>query len=616
MFLLGQIGLVTLVVASAATALVPGPPGLIRRWTAITAAAGGGLTVLVLAVAFAAEDWRFAYTVGHARPGVAWPLRVAGLWAGPEGSLLLWTTLLAVATVVTTGFGASVWSSRLLASTTAAYGMVLLTVSYPLEQLPAPPGRGNGLQPVLEHPAMIWHPPILYLGLIALLVPAAWILGAGSDPERRTMPAASGPALALALALLTAGLATGANWAHVELGWGGYWAWDPIENAGLVAWLAAASMLHRFGPATNGDELEQPKSNMLWPAAAIGAAVIWATTITRTGVLSSVHAFADQPRLRAALLIIATLFTATVSAVAFLGHRSSVHSKDRQPNRSRSRIASVMVLVAAVVVAIGTYEPVVEVLVFDDPFTLSGRFYTLLLWPIAVVGAGARVWASVKVGAQVSSAPLAAAVVGAVVAMIVVGAAVGPFGLGLAAAGGAVATTSLVDGNGGRSRGWVTHLGIGLLLIGIAGTTATTRTTVVALIDQQAETPVGLVIHRGVELEGGPGTEEAVATLEVIDADAGNAADSRIFNPRLVRYRQTGGTSAEIDTQRGWLSDTQVVLLDADSERATYRISRHPRISLIWLGSGLTVVGLLVGAAGGRANDRRPESAKAPQSVR
>jgi cytochrome c biogenesis factor len=162
----------------------------------------------------------------------------------------------------------------------------------------------------------------------------------------------------------------------------------------------------------------------------------------------------------------------------------------------------------------------------------------------------------------------------------------------------------------------VTHLGLGLLVVGIAGTTASSRATVVALIDQKAETPVGLVVHRGVELTDGPGTEEAVATLELIGADAGNAAKGRTFNPRLVRYRQTGGTSAEVDTHRGWLTDTQVVLLDGDAERATYRISRHPRISLVWLGSLLTVLGLLVGFAGGGTYDRGSDRATTSRSER
>ncbi|MDH3293468.1 MAG: cytochrome c biogenesis protein CcsA [Acidimicrobiia bacterium] len=601
MLWLGQLGVVVLTAAAAGAAVAPNRLGAgpmtgsrseIPRRLALVSTLGGGLAVAVLAVAFVRNDWRLAYTVGHARPDIAWPFRLAGVWAGPEGSLLLWAAMMAGATAVVGRVTVSNWSTRLLAATTAAYGLVLLTVALPFERLAAPPGSGNGLQPVLEHPAMVWHPPVLYLGLVGLLVPAALILGAGAG-RRSHPPPAAGPLLHLALAALTAGLATGSAWAYVELGWGGYWAWDPIENAGLVAWLVAASLVHRLGPAPRS---AAPSNVMVALAAAVAVAVIWATTITRTGVLSSVHAFADRPVLRVVLVTIAVAFTGAALSMVAMNVAPGRHPGDERSgtgstiDRIGSKTATLALLVAAGVVAVGTYEPALEMLVRANPFALSGRFYAVLLWPVATAAAVARTWASLR--ADGSRVRLAAVVVTAVAAMVVVGPSVGPFGLGLAAAGGAVCATAGGDAVRRRDRRWVVHLGMGLLLVGVAGTTASTSTTVVALVDQQAATPAGLITHRGVALADGPGITEAVATVELV---ATGAAETEVetFRPRLVTYVRSGASSTEIDTRRGWLTDTQVVLIDADADQATYRVNRQQRMSLVWLGAAVITLGLV-----------------------
>ncbi len=617
MFVVARLGVLLLTLAAGAAALAaprhrsadPAASTARRRVGVVAltlATAGGAVAIAVLGWAFLAEDWRFATVVGHARPDVPWMLRVAAIWAGPEGSLLLWTTMLAVAALVATTLASSALPGRILAATTAAYGIVVLTQADPFERLAAPPGAGNGLQPVLEHPAMLWHPPVLYLGLIAILIPAALSVDAATTARRTTRPRATGSAeaiawsLPLALALLTAGLATGANWAHVELGWGGYWAWDPIENAGLVAWLAGAALVHRFGPGPSPGSVEPHARAVAIVAVTPGIAAIWATTITRTGALNSVHAFADRPTLRLMLLSIALAFTAVMIALAL--RRGSSGAQPSSWLASRSRAGFVVIGLAAVVVAVGTYEPAVERLVRDDSFITSGRFYTLLLWPVAVAGAVLRVRAAIRGSLSNSSTlVLAAAVGGAVVAMVVVTAATGAAGLVLAAAGGALAGSALAEADaartGGRSR--LAHIGVGLLMVGVAGTTASVTDTVVALTDTEAVTSVGVVTHRGVDLVTGDGTNEAIASVDLTIGDR-----TRTFHPKLVSYPATGGQSTEVDTDRGWLADVQVVLVDAAADRATYRVSRHPRISLVWAGAALTTIGLAATAAARRRSGR------------
>ena len=592
MFLVARLGVLLLTVAAAGAVVIGGRrpgPGRAGSFFLMLSTAGGALALGVLGWAFLTEDWRFATVVGHARPDVPFTLRLAAIWAGPEGSLLLWTTMLALAAWVAGSLSDSSVAARLLGATTAAYGVVVATVADPFERLAAPPGAGNGLQPVLEHPAMLWHPPVLYLGLIGLILVSALAVGGSGgrlDPTLSWI-------VPVALGLLTAGLATGANWAYVELGWGGYWAWDPIENAGLVAWLAGGALLHRLGSPASDEPAPPAPRSVLLVAAVPGVAAVWATTITRTGVLNSVHAFADRPTLRLMLLTIAAVFTAAVTGRVLLGDRVDGTGPPSAPS-ARSLAGFAVVGLAAVVVAVGTYEPALEMLVRDDTFVVSGRFYSLLLWPVAVGGGLLRVRAAVRT--ERPNRVLIAAVVGAVVAMVVVTAGAGAAGLALAAAGGAVAGSAFIDGRSFERRGSaVAHLGIGLLLVGVAGTTAATTETVAVLTDAEATTSIGSVTHRGVEIVDGNGTRRAVATLDVT-----TDGRTRTFQPSLVSYVATGGESAEVDTDRGWLADTQVVLMDADADRATYRISHQPRIALVWLGSALTTMGLMATAVGRR----------------
>ena len=607
MFVVARLGVLLLTVAAAAAALAPprrpGPdadhpttaPPLLAAALALSTA-GGALALGVLGWAFLTEDWRFATVVGHARPGIPWTLRVAAIWAGPEGSLLLWATMLAVAALAMTRLSASALPGRILAATTAAYGLVVLTEADPFERLAAPPGTGNGLQPVLEHPAMLWHPPVLYLGLIAMLIPAALSI---DTRTARTADAISAT-LPLALAVLTVGLATGANWAHVELGWGGYWAWDPIENAGLVAWLAGAALLHRLEREPSHEPGGRLRRSVAVVAVVPGIAAIWATTITRTGVLNSVHAFADRPTLRLMLLSIAVAFT-TVLIVLAVGLRTAA-DPHRSREAGRSTAGFVVIGLAGIVVAVGTYEPALERLVSDESFMTSGRFYSLLLWPIAVAGAALRVRAALRrPGPGGSTGVLAASTVGAVTAMVIATASTGATGLALAAAGGALAGSTLGESVTGRSGtgSRLAHVGVGLLMVGVAGTTATVVETVVVLTDAEAVTSVGVVTHRGVELVDRDGTIEAVASVDITDDGR-----TRTFHPKLVSYPATGGESAEVDTERGWLADVQVVLVDAGADGATYRISRHPRIQLVWAGAALTAVGLATTAVAHRRHGR------------
>lgn len=540
----------------------------------------GGIVALVALVrAFLISDWSSRYVADHTRSGLSPLLRLAGLWAGPEGSLLLFSVGVSVVALIASSSTRSqpVSVQRMTraigASVSTGFALVVLLTASPFVRLPIPAIDGLGLQPVLEHPAMVWHPPLLYAGLVGMLLPsfvaAGQLLGGGSLINR-----VSRPMLAVPAGLLAAGLATGARWAHVELGWGGYWAWDPIESAGLVAWLAAVAALH-LPRATDHRVLA---GALLAP----GVAAIWATTLTRVGLVDSVHAFADRPALRTALLAVAVLSTALL--LAPIG-RSSATGEEQTESIGRRSGAAVLT-VATLLVAVGTYEPLIEAGIGGDALSVAGWFFARALWPVVIVGGAAivmteraRWWPAL----------------GAVVALALTPLVAGPFALAVAAAGGSVVAAAIASPH--RSTGRLAHIGAGILLIGVAGTMATSVQAVVLFPDQPVMIDGRMLVHRGIELETGPVTSRAIAHVDV---------DGNRLEPSLVKHERRGVSTAEVVTVMGASGEFQIVLLNGDDISADYRIVSHPRMALVWIGAMLVSLGLL----GGRANRYRSRSSR------
>ncbi len=595
--------LVWLAVVLAAGAVAAGGRR-VGGWALTGAALASTAAVVRLAWAFAARDWTMRYVADNTRSGVSPLLRVAGLWAGPEGSLLLWTAALAWAAVIAArvagepvgGDPAAGWARRLGGGLVAAYALVVVLAASPFERLAIPAVDGLGLQPVLEHPAMLWHPPILYAGLVGLAAPtlaSAARARAGRGPQ---VPAAlvAGP-----LALLTAGLLTGARWADVELGWGGYWAWDPIESAGLVAWCCGAAALHGLGSRSVSGRAAVALG------LAPGLAALWATTATRVGLVSSVHAFADRPTLRLGLLTVAAL--ASTVAVALVGATGGGPTlpPERWAAGAWRRGAVAVLAVAGLFVAVGAYEPLVEAGTTGDAVAIAGHYYSRLLWPVVLAGA------ALAVGADRRWWP---ALAGAGVAGATTPWGAGPYGVALALAGGAVAGSALgrfpvrsappaASGAPGTRRVGMRataagvgrglgHLGTGVLLVGVAGTMAGRVTAVTAPTGVPVQAGTVEVVHQSIDLvDDGAATRSAVATVRV---------DGTELHPGLVSYRLRTVSTVELAHRYRWFDQLQVLLIDGDAASARYQVNELPRVGLVWLGGTVATVGLAATALGGR----------------
>ena len=257
-----------------------------------------GVAIVVLLAAFARNDYSFTYVSQLASDQLPLRYTLAALWGGQEGSLLFWLFLLtaysAVAVVLNrrASRDLTVWVTPILAGVMVFFAFMLVAVSSPFATQVAP-ADGRGLNPSLQNPYMLVHPIFLYLGYVGLTIPFAFAMGsllAGRTDERWIV--ATRRATLVAWTALGVGQIIGAKWAYEEVGWGGFYAWDPVENAALMPWLAATAFLHSV--------MVQEKRGMLrlWNVLLVILAFalsIFGTFLTRSGILSSIHSFTESP---------------------------------------------------------------------------------------------------------------------------------------------------------------------------------------------------------------------------------------------------------------------------------------------------------------------------------
>ncbi|MGL6279265.1 MAG: heme lyase CcmF/NrfE family subunit, partial [Gaiella sp.] len=283
----------------------------------IAAFASTLVATLVLVVGFLRDDFSLAYVAGHSSQALPTPYKISALWGGQEGSLLLWLLILtgyAAAAVWLAGrrnLDLVAWTTPVLGGICVGFTWLLVGVSSPFEVIPALE-EGRGLNPSLQNPYMVSHPVLLYLGYVGLAVPFAFAMGSllsGRTDERWIV--ATRRWTLIAWTALGIGQLLGAHWAYQEVGWGGYYAWDPVENAALMPWLAATAFLHSV--------MIQEKRGMLkvWNMALVSGAFclsLFGTFLTRSGVVSSIHSFTQSSigPWFLAFIIVAVVFSVTM----------------------------------------------------------------------------------------------------------------------------------------------------------------------------------------------------------------------------------------------------------------------------------------------------------------
>ena len=532
------------------------------------------------------------------------------------------------------------WAAVVTCAVVVAFAAMTLLGAHPFARLTPAAGDGPGPNPLLaDHPAMAIHPPLLYLGYTGLVVPFAYALAALVTGE-------AGPAwleltrrwVLVAWTCLTAGIVLGGWWSYAVLGWGGYWAWDPVENASLLPWLTATALLHGALVQRRGRAIAAWNVSL---AAASFLLVCAGTFLTRSGVVASVHSFTTSP-LGPLLLGFLLVATAVVAALLIwradrLGAPAAGLLPQRPDPVSRDAAllgGNLLLVVLAVSVLLGTLLPVLASAVGGDAVSVGAPYYDRLAVPVAtgllVLMALAPLtrWEGDHVGAVARRAAVPVAVGAVVVAALGLAGVRGLAAvlvLGLAAAVFTVAVRRMLRPvrRGGprallRARGSVggdlAHAGLAVLAAGVAASSAWTSVGEATLdVGQTLAVPGAAVRLLGVDRAADGVRMTTTARVAVLR----HGARVGTQRPALAYYvgRDMTVTLPAIDSS--WRDDVYVTTLAVaqDGSSATLRLAVDPLVGWIWVGGALVVLGGLAAAIPRRRRVRAQAPDPAPTDL-
>ncbi|GLK81424.1 heme lyase CcmF/NrfE family subunit [Methylopila turkensis] len=584
----------------------------------------------LIAVSFAAlthayvtSDFSLVNVVENSHSAKPLIYKISGVWGNHEGSLLLWVLILALFSALVAGFGRNL-PERLKADVlgvqatiSVAFLLFVLITSNPFARLDQPPLEGQDLNPLLQDPGLAIHPPLLYVGYVGFSMAfsfavAALIEGKVDAAWARWVR----PWTLTAWLFLTLGIAMGSYWAYYELGWGGFWFWDPVENASLMPWLSGTALLH------SAVVMEKREALKVWTvllALLTFALSLLGTFIVRSGVLTSVHAFAVDPARGVAILIILVVFVGGSLALYALRAPSLKQGGVFAPvSREGALVLNNLFLTAAcAAVFVGTLYPLALEAVTGEKISVGPPFFNNtfgpLMLPVMLVMPFAPLLAWKRGDATRALNGLLGAIVVAVVATALVagfvrgGPTLAPLGVGLAlfAIVGAFAeiaeraklfraspAESVRRARGLPSSAWggaLAHAGMGVTLLGVVAATAWESESVTALKQGQTVQIAGYDIsYDGMIQRQGPNFRSTVAKLTV--RKDGTVATRLEPSRRLYTARQMDLTESSIATFG--LSQLYASVGEARGDgAAALRITYKPLVTLIWFGSIFMALG-------------------------
>ena len=629
---LGHFALICALLAALVQGLLPlaGAPRGFTPWMALARPAAVLQCLLVLAawlsltVAFVDNDFSVRYVAANSNSALPLVYRMAAVWGGHEGSMLLWTLMLACWSLAV-----AVFSRNLpLAFVARVFGVMgaissglllfLLFASNPFIRLLPRAMEGRDLNPLLQDPGMVFHPPFLYMGYVGFAVAFAFALAALLEGRLDAAWARwSRPWTILAWMFLTIGIALGSMWAYYELGWGGWWFWDPVENASFMPWLAGTALIHSLAVT------EKRGAFRAWTALLAiftFSLSLLGTFLVRSGVLTSVHAFAVDPRRGIFILVLLGLVTGLALAVfAWRAPQLARRTDFNLASRESFLLANnVLLAVAASAVLLGTLYPLLLDVLDLGKVSVGPAYFEQVFVPLmapAVLLMGAAPLARWRRG---DLPPMARRLRWAAIAAIVIGiglllvlrnrSALTGLGLTLAAWCPAGAAVSLA-GKLRHQRGWrealrrlpagycgmlLAHAGVGVFIVGV--TLVNSQETMRELPMRPGETVTvdGYTFRfDGVTPAMGPNYEALRGVMTVRRHD--RLITTLVTERRIYRSQDMPTTEAAIDT--GFTRDLYVAIGEAAGENSwAVRIYVKPFVKWIWGGCALMALGGLIAA--------------------
>ena len=618
--------LAALQIALAALGIARGDPDVLGavRPVAVVQGVIVALAMAILIALFVTTDLSVALVAANSHSAKPLIYKIAGSWGNHEGSMLLWVTILGIAGGAVALLERRLADKTLVATLGAQAGIALgfyaflLFSSNPFARIAPAPADGNGLNPLLQDPGLAFHPPTLYIGYVGISVAFSFAVGAMITRD-------VGPAFARAMRpwvlgawiFLTLGITAGSYWAYYELGWGGWWFWDPVENASLMPWLAATALLHSVTVLATRDGLRA--WTIMLAVVAFSMSMI-GTFLVRSGILTSVHAFAVDPERGSFLLALLALYIG--GALALFAARAATIREGQGfdfTSREGALVANNLLLsVILGVVLIGTLYPIVAAGAFGLQISIGPPFFNkaagpvaLALFAIMAVGPLVR-WRRDDPQAVAGRMLVPVALTGLVLAGLVVlapGAGVLPIlGLGLAAGLAVASIAPLWKRNLRRTPMFtygmvLAHLGIAVSLAGMASESAFSQQTLVAsAVGETQRVGPYRVTLTGIDPVIGPNWTALEGRLRI--EREGRAPFTLTPQTRFFANPPTTTNESAIAT----VADGQLyTVLGSQGEdgRWQLRLWWKPFVTLIWAGGAMVALGGLLSLAGRLLRERR-----------
>jgi cytochrome c-type biogenesis protein CcmF len=626
--------------------LIQGGIGLFHVVTALMLVASA-----VMVHAFVTGDYTIKYVQRYSN--LAQPLfyKLVSYWGGLDGSIMFWVTLLAVFGSIAVHINREryrllvPWVVATIAVVEMFFLFLMAVHNNPFATfLATTHADGEGLNPLLQNFYMVIHPPMLYTGFVGMTIPFAFGIAALASGQlddgwlravrRWTM---------VPWIFLTGGLTLGGMWAYEELGWGGYWMWDPVENAGLLPWFTATAFLHSV--------MVQERRGMLkiWNVSLVIITfflTLFGTFMTRSGVVQSVHAFGEDPELARMftgfmILTLGVSFGLVIYRMPLLRSRNEL---DSWASREAAFLVNNWVLLfAAFFVLFATMFPTLSEAVRGERLTIGPPFFnqwmipvgfillfltgvgpllawrkstlsnlrTQFLWPVAAAVAvlSAALWFRLPIWASGLCFALCALVATTIAQEFVRGALVRRRATGTDVF---TALVGLFSRSRRRYAGYVVHLGIVLIFLGFAGKTFERNETVLMKPDQELVLGPYTVKYRALSVSEDAQKQMITADVEVL---RDGQPFARMYPARWYFFGRETQPTTEVALRRGFADDVYLVLAeyDAATQLATFAVHINPLVNWVWFGVGVMVLGTIIALLPERAfafaTSRVPESA-------